>query len=161
VVDTFLYVRHGDRLPSRRIDQAISTVDLAPTLFDLAGFTEAGQHSGQSLLGPPIGEEGGVGGDRREGWEVGRALFMDLGQITGLVRGPWKLIRHEGERVELYHLIEDPAERRDRSREEREIRDAMQLQLDAQLAHSVDSVAGAKELDSATVERLRAVGYVE
>jgi hypothetical protein len=92
---------------------------------------------------------------------VGRALFMDLGQITGLVRGPWKLIRHEGERVELYHLIEDPAERRDRSREETEIRDAMQLQLDAQLAHSVESVAGAKELDSATVERLRAVGYVE
>ncbi len=102
-----LILRPAARLPaSRRIDAAVSNIDIAPTLLDLASLEVPAGRDGESLL--PL-----LGG----GTLVGRYLYAE--QITAKEviyaarGGPYKLVRqrHPVRRDLLFDLADDPEER--------------------------------------------------
>ena len=130
------------RLPegsSRRVTDAVSTMDIAPTILELAGVKSTGM-VGQSLRelaqGEPPSQEGapavaisyaGVPGTR------------EREQLRVWVAPPWKLVvqgAKASERVSLYDFATDAAEAKDlaqaRADEVRELRE----QLDAWFARA-------------------------
>lgn len=79
-----------------------------------------------------------------------------------LYRLPYKLIARSDGAVLLYDLEGDPAERRDLTQDRPELAEEMQRELMArisQLSQSRD-LSGA-ELDEATKDQLRSLGYVQ
>lgn len=97
------------------IDTPVSSIDFFPTLCEAAGIAP-GKVDGQSLT--PL-----LGGRRM----AERPLFWHYphysdqgGRPAGAVRlGPWKLIEfYEDGRLELFHLNDDPGERRNLARRE-------------------------------------------
>lgn len=105
-----LIVHAPNRFRPRRVREAVSHVDLLPTLVDLAtdakGLEYATPIEGRSLL-PHLTAQGGhdevVGEYCAEG--TATPCFM-------MRRGAWKLITADGDPLQLYHLDDDPLETR-------------------------------------------------
>ncbi len=104
-----LIVHAPGRFTPRRVPQAVSHVDLLPTLVELASGGQTLDYptplDGRSLVTHLQGRGGHdevVGEYCAEGTST--PCFM-------LRRGPWKLICAEGDPVQLYRLDEDPLER--------------------------------------------------
>lgn len=88
-------------------------IDVPPTLLDLLGLPPHPAFQGRSLVGPPAGEARPV------------FLVAQTPMVTqyAVVLEGWKLMLDvRDERVELYHLDEDPGETRDLAEERPEIR---------------------------------------
>jgi arylsulfatase A-like enzyme len=141
----------GKLEPGVVVDQ-VRTVDLAPTLVELAGLPEGGFEDGASLLPLVDGRERG---DR-----VALAATSDRGALSQLAvrRPPWKLIRYvdEGDEEEGYRLDIDPRELVNRAGEvPGELRALLSLELD-RLDHR--ELTDAEE--AAVVERLSNLGYL-
>jgi arylsulfatase A len=89
-------------------DATAMSMDLLPTVLEVAGIQAPDGLDGISLLPLLRGE-----GELRE-----RTLFWHMRGSVAARRGPWKLVIERGERAEgravesLFHLGEDPAERR-------------------------------------------------
>ena len=105
----------GPGVAIRRVDEAVSLLDLAPTTLELAGFEPLGHphFDGRSLadllLGARVPEPGGG--------RAYAAMITDRHNPIrrhALVLGRWKLIR-TGSRDELYDLASDPREVFDRA----------------------------------------------
>ena len=87
----------------RRVDVPVTTLDIAPTLFDLLGLPTPGQFMGQSLVGFLRGETP----------HLTRPIALDETRlkVRGLVIGPYKVIDDKRKHtVEIYDLVKDPAE---------------------------------------------------
>jgi arylsulfatase A-like enzyme len=159
------------RVAPRRIETSVSLVDLHATVLEMAGVgrREATDGiEGRSLL------------RFASGWTARWAPPAPADVLTqqphsgdvrgaALVRWPWKLIRRQERRrppLQLYHLAEDPAERAERSAAEPDLVRRLDEALGRHLAHDRallrDARADAEEhdLDAETIERLKALGYL-
>lgn len=112
----------GQIEPGSSTDHVTLTMDLMPTVCDLAGATIPEDTDGQSLVPLLLGQS--LPEDdrplvfvRREGGP--RYLGQDYYAIR---QGPWKLVQnHPFEPFQLYHLGKDPREQRDLIAQEQEV----------------------------------------
>jgi arylsulfatase A-like enzyme len=97
----------------RRVDSIVSLVDVAPTVMQAVSLPADDTHSGKSLV-EYLARRGGV---RRD------TVFIDkptcgYDGIVAVRHGDWKLIAvRTRDKVQLYNLATDPAEKHDRSAE--------------------------------------------
>jgi arylsulfatase A-like enzyme len=104
-----LWFRSGPgQSEGRRVSTPVTLADIAPTLFDFAGFTDAPPTDGRSLKGLLVGADDGAGWDQRE---IGVAhLRYDL-ERWGVVWRDHKYVLHTASgQEELYDLVADPKE---------------------------------------------------
>jgi arylsulfatase A-like enzyme len=102
--------------PGTTCAQPISLTDVFPTLVEAAGGDPASypKLDGRSLL-PVLLGRGGVTRERL----ISYRSYDN--QYAAVVEGPWKLIAHRDGHHELYHVINDIAERSDRAAAEPEL----------------------------------------
>ena len=148
-----------------RISTPVGLIDVAPTLAELAGLPALARADGRSLAAsvrkgvePPSRP---IFAHRREH----RAEPVETGAEKLAVRAPgWKLIRSLGQREELYDLVSDAAELRDRLAQG-DRQEALRLaELTALLDAHLAARAGAgdeSELTDEVREALRALGYTD
>ena len=109
-----LIVHAPGRFQPRRVPQSVSTVDLLPTLVDIA-------RDGAPLPDPPEAIDGRslwphLHGDGGHDEVVGE--YLGEGAIAPLVmlrRGPWKFVHSAPDPDQLYHLGDDPLELHNRA----------------------------------------------
>ena len=158
-----LLVRGPGVVPGARLAVTARTVDLLPTVLELAGIAlPAGlAHSGRSLAGA-------LRGDQRLDEEASYAesltplLHFGWSDLRALREGRWKYI--EAPRPELYDLDEDPAETRNLtsmqpSRAEA-LRGALARRLGEERAGSGAVGPGAATVPPELLEKLGALGYL-
>lgn len=102
-----LLVHAPKRFAAHRVSQSVSTLDLLPTLVELAGGQiELGlELEGRSLLAHLEGEGGH---DEVLGEYMAEGTLSPLMMIR---RGPWKFVYSEDDPLLLFNLQHDPAER--------------------------------------------------
>jgi arylsulfatase len=154
----FALVRPGSVPSGRKIDSMTRMVDVMPTLLDLLGFDSPEGMQGSSFAGLLEGRGAGTSSSYSEIQLSGR-------RYDALRKGSYKLIRSEDGSAWLYDLDADPGEHRDLLAElpDRasellaEIESLSVLFRGARLTRSEKSA----ELDATTMDRLRALGYIE
>jgi len=175
--ETLLHVPLILRLPGRfegggLEDAPAQLVDVMPTILDAVGIE---RERWPTMDGTPLGPEGlppdrpVIAQTRRPLSQ--RAIFAEHApgfefarfdhRLTSIQVGQHKLILTDDGEAELYDLQADPAEARDRADEDparvEELRTLLQKQG---LASAPGPVQATPELDQATVEALRALGYL-
>jgi len=154
-----LIVAHPGGARGLRSRHPVSHVDLLPTLAEIAGLEPLGDVDGVSLLAPP--EAGRL--------RLAQAMTHRTDHYVAVSRGGDKVIldcrRGTGA---LYDLAADPGETTDRVERKRrvyhELVDAAAAALGEEpcraLVAAIDDVPAEIDLDAATIERLRALGYL-
>lgn len=103
-----LIVHAPKHFARRRVANAVSLVDMLPTLVELANDGRAGDYAapldGRSLL-PHLA--GGDGHDEVIGEYLAEGAIAPLVMIR---RGPWKFVHSPADPDQLYHLVDDPLE---------------------------------------------------
>lgn len=154
-----LFVK-GPGVSPRRVEEPVQTLDIVPTVADYVKLTPSPRWQGRSLLGEA---------------ESGRAVFsrtcgsfrrvpLDLAGVV--VDGMKLVVDRKADRVELYDLRQDPAERDNLAESRPEDAQRLRAVLEAQLEQdesvrrelAPESTTG-EPLDPATVEQLRSIGY--
>ncbi len=140
----------------RRIESAVSLVDLFPTLVDLYDLDAPESPSGFSLR--PLLEG--------RSFERPAGLFLNStrqGNQVGLRSGSWKLIHNRKSKIyKLFDLSEDPGEQMPQRGEARDVYVSLREELDLRAAHW-EAVASGQRVDLAPEieEQLRAIGYID
>jgi len=102
----------GKITPGTRTDFRAMSMDLFPTILDLAGIEPADDLDGKSILPTLLGKEQQpvrkhLFFRRREG-----GLRYNGKTIEAVIRGEWKLLQNSPfAPLELYHLKQDPLEK--------------------------------------------------
>ncbi len=166
VYDSTVHVPLIVRLPGgveggRAVTDAVSHVDIAPTLAELLGLAGAGAGQGRSLLRSMQGLEDP---DAARGVYAESFYALDhygWAPLRSLRTSEYKYI--ETPDAELFALLEDPGEltnvlleRRDASRELR----AAVLELAAALDRAAPDATPEPDLDERALAQLRALGYL-
>ena len=144
----------GSRDAGEHVHDPVSLVDIMPTVFDVLSLETPAEFQGKSLSPVPS-----------------RPVFSEhvlYGRETkAVVVYPWKLIAHyRFEKVELYNLQDDPAEKNDVHQQEPEIvdklTDLIQIWIDQNLEYGQGN-EGKKpaQLDKKTLEELKSLGYIK
>lgn len=150
------------RLPlagsARRRTDPVQTVDLFPSLLQLAGVERLPFSQGADLLAVPD-----AGSGPRATFFVDRFVFSKF----GIRRGRWKLIADlAGEARYLYDLVEDPTERFELSKSRPEVLEVLEEELreklrrDRLLASRFRSTSEGVPLDEESERELRSLGYL-
>jgi len=143
--------------PGRRVSPVVRSIDVFPTLLDLAGAERPVVLQGESLV-PLIwpGEEE----------PPSRSAFSSAGRHSFAVRlGSYVLRLRRRQGRALYDLETDPWERHDLLSEEPEVARRLQRELrrwlneEKALSRAVDD-ASTRELPPEVIEELRALGYL-
>lgn len=157
-VRTPLLIRAPGMAAGRRVAAAVSNLDLAPTLLDLAGVERSRLAlEGESLRpllapGPSAGPAGA------------RSSFSSQGPWRSVTDGRWKLLYDMARRsFALFDLAADPEELKDLAREQPAERDRLQKALYERLVRVEGSAASEKSLalGEEAEKRLRALGYLQ
>ena len=145
-------------------DAPASLVDLAPTILRLLDLPSPRGFQGLNLLpGRALPVSPG-----------GRPLFSETnGRIYGVSSGGWRLILNpEGrppgapggaypiQAIELYDLGEDPGEQKNVAKDHPEVVKKLTAEIDAWRERELRQHVPEQEIDPATLEELRALGYV-
>ncbi len=146
-------------LQGRRVASQVSTVDLAPTLLELAGLPALSRQQGRSLLPAMF---------RPEKADEGRAYMESMTPSVQFGWSPLQSLRRAGyhfvdaPRPELYDVRRDPAEETDLSALEPGTVRSMKAELDRLVAETGRNAPApqAANLDKETMERLSALGYI-
>ncbi len=154
-----LLIRRLDQRRGTRVPSLVESVDIAPTLLELAGIDAAPLRlSGRSLA--PLLDNPDLDFKSRayaEGYSHQiESVFQQRDD------GLYQLVvnRHDGERVELFNLSEDPYGAEDLARRRRVLTHEMKGLLgDYHLPPRAQ--AGREPLDEEQIERLQALGYLE
>jgi arylsulfatase A-like enzyme len=142
----------------QRVDAPVQTLDVFPTILELAGIPIPDGGQGQSLR--DVLREGAVT-DRRI-FSEGRN--RDYQQLAAVRIGEWKLIYNFATaQAELYDLQNDPRERTNLVSSEPAKSKELLAELLAFEKNSTSLRKGGKEsaLDRRTIEQLEALGYVQ
>jgi arylsulfatase A-like enzyme len=146
------------RFAGRVRDDFVRLLDVAPTILTQCGFPKPDEMQGRNLLSEQ---------------EPPQFVFAEEdheGNILQSVRtDEWKLVlANEGnprglEPVELYNLTQDPAETRNLSQEHPEVVNLLRGFIEQTILFAEGKAVEAEqtEIDEATRERLKALGYVE
>jgi arylsulfatase A-like enzyme len=151
IVQVPLILSAPGRLDPRTVYSQVRSVDLAPTLLEIAGIP-AGEMDGESLL--PLAE------GREEGDRAAMIAGTDRGRLTKLALRlpPWKLIVDVETGVETaFRLDLDPREREPRPSAEIpvELRDALYQELE-----TVEHRELTEEEEATVTKRLSDLGYL-
>jgi choline-sulfatase len=150
IVEVPLILSAPSRLEPGVVASQVRTVDLVPTLLDLAGLP-ARETDGESLL-PLI--DGREHGDR-----VAVIAGTDMGALTALAvrKPPWKLVLHvESGELEAYRLDVDPRELENRAAEAPpELREIVFRELESAERHELT-----EEEEATVAKRLSDLGYL-
>jgi arylsulfatase A-like enzyme len=154
-----LLIRYPSRFPAGlRIDTPVMTVDVMPTLLELAGAPPLDSLAGRSLL--PL-----VAGAPGHGGEAYSELIYRYGEARGLVEGSDKVVsmrKDEERRTERYDLATDPREQHALDAAGPAAAPLVE-RLDALTswseAHRSAAVEG--QMDPEMQKRLKALGYLE
>jgi arylsulfatase A-like enzyme len=169
------------RAAGRRVSDLVRLVDVAPTILDAAGISPPPAFAGASLL--PFADASAehparvaFGSSNNTGAHYVRTRNLLYITAFGLPRdavvkrhlhpkGRSPLLEHLDAGAQLYDLVTDPAETvnlvDDPSRQA-ELAELKRLAASASLDASVFSEQGSgPDLDEGTVERLRALGYLQ
>lgn len=150
-----------NKYAGRVSNQVARTLDIAPTILDVIGVSAPSHFRGFSLLNPPSfdnGKASAISAINRDG-----VLLLSLRTVS------WKLITtdvYSGSglpETELYDLISDPGEQFNLARQ----RHTIVARLYALLTEGIRGIPAPTEapapvnLDEATKERLRQLGYIQ
>lgn len=151
-------------------DIHVSLIDVLPTILDLLQVPIPEGRDGLSLLPwltmeePPTSLQRDF---RRRTLFAHRQRFRvrqgkELQQLWAAVRGPWKLIESDSG-ARLFHLVKDPAEKRDRASFQEDLVLDLQAELERFRSRGVDFEGQQTEveLDQETLESLRSLGYIQ
>ena len=164
------------------VDSVVQSLDVLPTLLDLAGFEVPETAQGQSMV--PLLQAAASGSSAAElGWEnrpaiSERYIHSSMGPGLGdqfnyfaMLTGEWKLVRKislEGEIVghELFEHAVDPLDQADVAAEHPEVVERLVVQLDSWLAWAEENrlasdAEATQGMSAAELERLRSLGYVQ
>ncbi len=154
----------GGGLRGRVVDDAVSHVDLMPTILEATAQPSSEPVQGRSLLPLLMG----LGPDdpataARETYSESLYPLLHYGwaPLRTLRTARYKLI--DAPRPELYDLAEDPREERNIFRRDRQLARELEARLDdlrTRIERTSESDRTAPEIDPATLEQLRALGYV-
>ncbi len=166
-----------------RVDEVVQSLDVMPTILDLAGLDIPETAQGQSLV--PLIRAAAEGGSAAElGWESRPAISERFIQGTiprgalgedfnyyGLTTKEWRLVRVmdlQGELVrhELFDHVNDPLDQNDVAEANPEITEQLVAQLDRWLAWAEENKVASDEeamegMSAEELERLRSLGYVQ
>lgn len=126
----------GHTSPGSVTDAPVSVLDYYPTILDIAGIPHP---TSRPVDGDGITRLLETGDttewmDRPLFWyDVKAKLFEDgtlMVPVAAVRRGPWKLIHNYGLPLELYHLLDDPAESVNRAKEEPALVEELRQLLD-------------------------------
>ncbi len=162
--DTTLHVplifRYPGRLPKNcRIDSLVRLIDIAPTVMALAGYKNPSPMQGVNLC--PLME-----GKKKD---LQLTLYCETeypkftygwSPLEGLRTQKWKYIK--APQNELYNLIKDPKEKKNtfnKNKKGQKKWEKRLAQLQKEFASSTDH-AQSVELDQATRDRLKSLGYI-
>jgi arylsulfatase A-like enzyme len=143
-------------------DQPVSLLDLAPTALRAAGVNSPAGLPGRALSPRPEEDLDG---------SSGRVLFAEEDhqgcKLMAVRAGPWKLILANSDNarnlpaVQLFDLGADPGEKNDLKDAEPDLRDELINVIERGPGAAVAPAQKKVELDSATEEQLRSLGYTE
>ena len=153
-------------IPTKRISTTVSTVDVSPTILELAGLPALPKAEGHSLVGTMFGPP-------RVGPSVAFSEFMDERRVVRA--GRWKFILRGNLTSSLFDLRVDPREKNQLDIHEHPIASRYLRILSSQflsatdLAHWMDATqqSGAKlnaadsEMDDELKKQLEGLGYFE
>jgi arylsulfatase A-like enzyme/predicted Zn-dependent protease len=144
-------------LPARvRVKPVVRTVDVMPTLLEIAGLPAASALDGRSLA-PLITGRSTVSTGPAYVESYTPRLWWGARELLGLRTGPWLFV--QGAHPELYDLDEDPAEIVNvASGHPRELEELARLLKPLAPEGKVSPTNGA--VDEETAQRLKALGYV-
>ncbi len=112
----------GPTLRVMQVGETTSTIDLVPTVLDLAGFVPpADALDGRSLAGIVRGE--------RPPLPVDGLAYARVGSLRAIVKGGWKLVTHGTDR-QLYDVRSDPDERTNQAAKRATLTDSLNLLLE-------------------------------
>ena len=157
----------GPGVPGGRVSSLpVSLVDLVPTLREWLGLPASAHERGRSLAGLLRGDSAPDDGTDRAPYAVDRSVD---GVYDALIVGRYKAIGR-GDRTEIYDLEADPGERHDLASERPELATRLRARIDDRRADDDERrrdnvrLAPSDVLDEAsraTLEQLRALGYVD
>ncbi len=158
----------GGELGGRVIEDVVSHVDLLPTLLEAAGRPAIERVHGRSLLALLMDAAPASAGP-----EASTAVYTE--SLYPLLHYGWAPLRTvrtarykfiDAPQPELYDLVEDPREELNIFRRERQLGRTLEIRL-GELRERIERPddeqrpgAAAADLDPATLEQLRALGYV-
>ncbi|MEO8678554.1 MAG: sulfatase-like hydrolase/transferase [Vicinamibacterales bacterium] len=149
-------LRWPRHLPAgRRVAPLVRSIDLAPTLIELAGLPPMIGIEGESLMPLVRGDAAGPG--LAYGETYFPLLFMNWSPLRSIQDDRWKFI--EAPESELYDLATDPGEQRNLAEREPARAAAMRRALVASIGAQPEATPGAVP-DRETVEKLASLGYV-
>jgi arylsulfatase A-like enzyme/Tfp pilus assembly protein PilF len=132
----------------KHVSAAAATVDLTPTLLELAGIPDSQKRDGQSLLMDSQK-------NRDIYFESRYPELLGWNGLQGIIRGNWKLISTT--RSELYDWEKDQRETQNMFSAKQEISGPMKNDL-ARLAPAGETSPAVT--DAETLEKLKSLGYV-
>jgi arylsulfatase A-like enzyme len=147
----------GGRLLDPQVGARVESVDLFPTILELAGIQVPAGTQGISLFTPAT----------KRDTRAYASLHLDGRSLRALVRRPWKLVHDlSSGREWLYHLDRDPGETRDVSADFPEVATRLRLEMGAIVDHASGRRPDAPQrLDEDLSARERALleelGYIE
>jgi choline-sulfatase len=146
-----------EALRGRRVADLVRTVDVMPTVLDLADLPLPEQVEGQSVVPLMTGavREMGLGAYAEA---VYPRYHYGWSELRSLTSERFKFI--EAPRPELYDLVQDPDETHNLYDERRPLADRMAAVLSESHSHTAGDVKPAAEVDPDTRARLAALGYV-
>lgn len=157
----FIVCDLGGDLPTPPVPpNNVSTLDVAPTLLDLAGLPIPPGMRGQALFGLPAAESpvpayGICLPDPM------RESKHSVGRLEMVATVSEKLIVHHDGTVEYYDLLNDPGEQADLAADNEERVAALRVDLGRVKGSIEPAPAPRRDVDDETVDKLRALGYIK
>jgi len=155
-------------------DRLIQTLDLFPTILDIAGLTipehaqgnsfhpKSSTESRNEVIGEYLAPQPSIESLSNQ-TDVPEEKLEAFGQSIRSIRTTeYKLIRKSGGEISLYNVEDDPGEHTDISSEKPDIRDELVECLDAWLEsfEQTSATGGDKEMSEGTKRRLEDLGYI-
>lgn len=137
---------------NQKIDTAVSTVDVTPTLLELSGINDTQKRDGESLI--PV-----LNGKPRPHelyFESKYPELMGWNGLSGVIQSNWKLIATT--RSELYDWQKDAEEKENLYSRQESVSTALKTLVQHLAETSVTTAQQAP--DTETLEKLKSLGYV-
>ncbi|MGD8718759.1 MAG: sulfatase [Candidatus Zixiibacteriota bacterium] len=156
----FIVCDLGGELPRPPVPpRAVSTLDVAPTMLDLAGLPIPPGMRGRALFGPPPAAPTPAYGICMP--DPMRESKHSIGRLEMLATVSEKLILHHDGTVEYFDLTSDPGEEFNVAADNEERVAALRADLERIKGTIEPAPAPRRDIDDETVDKLRALGYIK